>query len=660
MYFQIRGIILWPRNKNFKPRTIRFELGKVNVISGASRTGKSAVIPIIDYCLGSNSCSIPVNTIRRYCEWFGIVVATEQGEKLLARKEPGNQRSTTDMYVLEAENITSIPSRLEKNTNVIAVKRMLDDLANLSNLDFSGGDENSGFDGRPAFRDLAAFTFQPQNVVANPDVLFFKTNTYEHREKLRKIFPYVLGAVTSELMAKQFELNRTRLLLRRKERELKDAQAISAQWLADLKSKYSEAQELGLVPKPQEQLSREQMIGHLEEVISQTDLALKVTVSTISDALDELNKLENEERLVSRELTTMRHRLEEMNRLRVGVNQYENALLMQRDRLKISGWLLSNTNDESDCPMCGSHSDSAKQKLHVLVQRLSDVEAAIGADTHKEVPAAFDRELQRVTSEVSNATERLRSIQLSKRALTSRSKEAREQQFSTRRAERFIGNIESALELHRKLGSDSELVEEVNNLKEIVQNLEKELREKDIELRKNQALRVINTKAGNILQGLDVEDPNAPISLEINDLTIKVLGDERDDYLSEIGSGSNWLSYHLAVLLSLHQFYLSQKNNPVPSFLILDQPSQVYFPKSTQLQNVANEDEPKLRDEDVEAVRRAFETMGNIVIKENGKLQLIVLDHAPREVWGEIDGVVGLPEWRDGIKLVPMEWLTDA
>ncbi|EFR3324048.1 DUF3732 domain-containing protein [Salmonella enterica] len=658
MYFQIRGIILWPRNKNFKPHTIRFELGKVNVISGASRTGKSAVIPIIDYCLGANTCSIPVKTIRKYCEWFGIVVATEQGEKLLARKEPGNQRSTTDMFVLEAENIKSIPIRLEKNTNVIAVKRMLDDLANLSNLDFSGGDENSGFDGRPAFRDLAAFTFQPQNVVANPDVLFFKTNTYEHREKLRKIFPYVLGAITSELMAKQFELNRTRLFLRRKERELKDAQDVSAQWLADLKSKYSEAQELGLVPKPQEQLSRKQMISQLEEVISRTDLTLKVTVSTISDALSELNALESEERLVSRELTTMRHRLEEMNRLRVGMHQYENALLMQRDRLKISGWLLSNTNDESDCPMCGSHTDSAKQKLQALVQRLSDVEAAVGADTHKEVPAAFDRELQRVTTEVANATERLRAIQSRKRTLTSRSKEAREQQFSTRRAERFIGNVESALELHRKLGSDSELVEEVRKLKEIVQTLEKELREKDVELRKNQALRVINAQAGNILQGLDVEDPSAPISLEINDLTIKVLGDERDDYLSEIGSGSNWLSYHLAILLSLHQFYLSQKNNPVPSFLILDQPSQVYFPKTTQLPNIANEDEPKLRDEDVEAVRRAFKAMGNVVIKEKGKLQLIVLDHAPREVWGEFDGVVGLPEWRDGIKLVPMEWLT--
>ena len=76
MFLQIREIVLWPRVPQFKPRRVTFELGRVNVISGASRTGKSAVIPIIDYCLGSGTCSIPVNTIRNYCEWFGIVVAT--------------------------------------------------------------------------------------------------------------------------------------------------------------------------------------------------------------------------------------------------------------------------------------------------------------------------------------------------------------------------------------------------------------------------------------------------------------------------------------------------------------------------------------------------------------------------------------------------------
>ena len=660
MYFQIRGIVLWPRDGNFEPRTLKFELGKVNVISGASRTGKSAVIPIIDYCLGSSTCSIPVNTIRKYCEWFGVVIATAQGEKLLARKEPGAQRSTDEMFLLEAEKISKIPNRLTKNTNATAVKRLLDDLANLSNLDFSGGEEASGFDGRPAFRDLAAFTFQPQNVVANPDVLFFKANTYEHREKLRKIFPYVLGAVTPALMAKQFELNRTRQILRRKEKELKDAQDVSARWLADLRSKFSEAQELGLIPKLEEDISRDQMIELLEEVITRTDLTLAVSTTTISDALRELNGLEGEEREVSRELTTLRHRLEEMNRMRVGVEQYEAALSVQRGRLQLSSWLVSHASDESDCPMCGSHTDSAKRKLQVLAQRLEEVETAAGADKDREVPAAFDRELQRVTTDVGNATERLRAVQIRKRALTGRSKEASEQQFSAKRTERFIGNLESSLSLHRKLGSDSELVEEVRTLKETVAALDGELRGQDVEARKRRALRIVNTNAGKLLPHLDIENPNDPISLETNDLTIKVLGSERDDYLSEIGSGSNWLSYHLAVLLSLHQFYLSQKNSPVPAFLVLDQPSQVYFPKHVISRDVEVEDDPKVRDEDVDAVRKAFEVMGSVVQGEKGKLQLIVLDHASSEVWGGIDGVVGLPEWRGPIKLVPMEWLSEA
>jgi len=662
MYLQIREIVLWPRNPNFEPRRLQFQLGKVNIISGASRTGKSAVIPIIDYCLGAGTCSIPVKTIRKYCEWFGVVVATAQGDKLLARREPGAQRSTDDMYLLEAERILDIPRRIAKNTNADAVKRLLDELAGLSKLDFSGGEESTGFDGRPSFRDLAAFTFQPQNVVANPDVLFFKANTYEHREKLRKIFPYVLGAVTPTLMAKQFELGRARQELRRKERELKDAQEVSARWLADLKAKFSEAQELGLAAKPEQELSRGQMIERLEEVVARTDLTLSVSTSTISDALRELSGLEVEEREVSRELTTLRHRLSEMNRMRVGVDQYQDALALQRGRLQLSSWLVSHTDDGADCPMCGSHTDSAKRKLAVLSERLREVEAEAGVD--KEVPAAFDRELQRVTEEVGQTTERLRSVQIRKRALAGRSDEARQRQFAAQRAERFVGNLESALDLHRRLGSDSELVDEVVRLKELVRQLEAELREQDVEARKRRALHAISNNAGRLLPHLDVESPNDPISLEINDLTIKVRGTERDDYLSEIGSGSNWLSYHLAVLLALHQFFLSQRRGPVPAFLVLDQPSQVYFPKRIVARpeddEVEEVEEPQLRDEDVDAVRQAFEVMGRVALDAKGGLQLIVLDHASRDVWGDIDGVVGLPEWRNGVKLVPMAWLDEA
>lgn len=655
MFLQIREIVLWPRDPASAPRRVAFELGKVNVISGASRTGKSAVIPIIDYCLGAGTCSIPVNIIRKYCEWFGIIVATSQGDKLLARREPGAQRITDDMFLMEADRITTIPHRIIKNTNADAVKRQLDELAGLSRLDFSAGD-STGFDGRPSFRDLAAFTFQPQNVVANPDVLFFKANTYEHREKLRKIFPYVLGAVTPALMAKAFELSRTRHELRRKERELMNAQEVSAHWIADLRAKFSEAQELGLAARPEQELSRDQMIEQLQDIVARTDLTLSVSSSTISEALRELSGLEMEERDVSRELTTLRHRLAEMNRISVGADQYQSALALQRGRLQLSTWLLDHTDDQADCPMCGSLSESAATKLKALTGRLKEVEAESGID--KDVPAAFDRERQRVTAEIENASERLRAVQIRKKALAGRSNVARERQFAAQRAERFIGNLEAALDLHRRLVSDSDLMEEVVRLKQQVQALEAELRERDVESQKRRALAAINSNAGRLLPSLDVENPQNAISLEINDLTIKVHGEDRDDYLSEIGSGSNWLAYHLAVLLALHQFFLAQRQSPVPAFMVLDQPSQVYFPKRVAARaDQEEEDDPRLPDEDVNAVRMAFKVMGQVVLGTQGKLQLIVLDHASTEVWGDIPAVVGLPEWRNGVKLVPMEWL---
>lgn len=64
MYFQVEKIILWSKKVQYSYKTVDFCYDKINVITGASRTGKSAIIPIIDYCLGDGQCQIPVNTIR--------------------------------------------------------------------------------------------------------------------------------------------------------------------------------------------------------------------------------------------------------------------------------------------------------------------------------------------------------------------------------------------------------------------------------------------------------------------------------------------------------------------------------------------------------------------------------------------------------------------
>ena len=38
---------------------LKFEVEGLNVITGPSHTGKSAIIEIIDYCLGSKECNVP-------------------------------------------------------------------------------------------------------------------------------------------------------------------------------------------------------------------------------------------------------------------------------------------------------------------------------------------------------------------------------------------------------------------------------------------------------------------------------------------------------------------------------------------------------------------------------------------------------------------------
>lgn len=659
MYFQIKEIILWPKNPAFKPRRLHFEQGKVNIISGASRTGKSAVIPIIDYCLGSKECLIPVKTIRNACAWFGVVVQTSAGEKLFARPEPGEQRSTDEMFILEAVTIDAIPESVEKNTNRGHVRSLLDELGGLTNLDFGSGDPQSGFDARPSFRDLSAFTFQPQNVIANPDVLFFKTNTYKKREKLIKVFPYVLGAITPELMAKQHELKRLKSELTRKERELKDAMGVSSRWLAELRAKVSEARELGLILADQSgDLTREAMISLLQEIVERTDVTIAVTADTITDAVKELQGLGNEESEVSRELTTLRRRMAEMSRIRESAANYNQGLHIQRDRLQISSWLVAQHSGDEGCPVCGGRMEASSDKLEQLSHALVAFEQEAGEAF--EIPPAFEREMQRVSAEVAETTEKLKAVQIRKKALTERSKAAQNQQFQTKRVERFIGSLENALQLHQSLGENGELQSEVAKLRERVHQLENELRSGNIEYRKRQALSHVNTFAARLMPLLDSERPDDPVSLEIDDLTVKVKGAERDDYLSEIGSGSNWLSYHVAMILALQQFFISLGHSPVPGFVVIDQPSQVYFPKRLVTREDEEAEEPRFeRDEDIEAVRKVFNVLSNVVEAAKGKLQVIVLDHARRDVWG-VENVAELEEWRNGLKLVPVEWVAKA
>lgn len=456
MYFQILEIILWPKKTSFGPRRLTFKPGCVNVISGSSKTGKSAIIPIVDYCLGSDKCTIPVNTIRNACEWFGVLIQTINGQKLFARREPGEQKSTGDMYVQEGNSII-IPCKIEqKNASVDYVKRSLDELAGLTTLDFDSSDTRSGFRDRPSFRDLTAFTFQPQNIIANPDVFFYKADTYEHREKLRTIFPFVLNAITPQLLAKRHELSQLRKELRRKENELDTVKQVSERWMAEIRSRVSEAKELGLINEfVSESTNREGLVKILEVAVKSSIDDSRITSETISTAIDELIKLQHEETEASTQLSILRKRLAEMSELKESTIQYHGALQIQRDRLQVSEWLRNIHDEQHSCPICGNNFKSTSLQLDGLFKSLKEIE--LTADELETTPASFDREFEKIREEIRTSTETLQGIRYRRERLQRSSDEVKNHHYETLRVSRFIGNLEQSLMTYARIGTDSVL-----------------------------------------------------------------------------------------------------------------------------------------------------------------------------------------------------------
>ncbi len=659
MQLQLKRLVLWPRNEKLEPRVVSFAPNTLNVITGASKTGKSAVIPIIDYCLGSERCAVPVKTIRDTCAWFGIVITTSEGEKLLARREPGGLLSTGDMFLLEGETV-EIPRTVPgKNTSADSVKRMLDRLAGLSNLGFDPSGPAGGFKGRPSFRDLLAFAFQPQNIVANPDVLFFKADTMEHKEKLRTIFPYVLGAVTPDVLARRWEVEQLVRDLRRKERELEAQRNASTKWNAELQNWVSEARELGLLapsegaPHPQ----NDDPLAALERIVTKTSVDAQVSDTALDAAAKENADLEKEESTASLRLAETKTRLDNMTMLQAAVTDYSGALQKQRERLHLSRWLrdLAQTA-QTTCPVCGGNFDHANGELDALCDALANVEAT--ARQIAPVPAAFDKELVQVRAQVRKLTDSLNGIRARKRAIEERSKRVKEERLSRASVDRFLGRMEQALKVLRAPDGDPALAADVADLKARLEERRKGLSDIDAQRRQKAALDRVSRTMARMLPALDSERPNDPAELNINDLTIRVTSSSgRQDFLWEIGSGANWLSYHVASMIGLHALFLSQKDNPAPSLLVLDQPSQVYFPR-TLAKEVKAGDDPTLGDEDVVAVRKVFVTLASAT-RENVGLQILVLDHASKEVWGDV-GVHIVDEWRGGQALVPASWIASA
>jgi hypothetical protein len=509
---------------------------------------------------------------------------------------------------------------------------------------------------RVSFRDLMAFTFQPQYIVANPMVLYFNADTTEHREKLKAIFPYVLGALTPEMLAARWEIERLNRDLRRKEAALQAAKTAVRAWQTETQAWIRNAIEFGLLPvDTQIPTEWNDVIDLLRRAANANTRASFATLGSIEPSMQQLHTLRQSESDAAAQLADQRQRLNEIQRLLSTSQTYGSAIRIQRDRLDISSWLRARADDAAD-PLVAL-GDGGRDKLDALSEALAGIEVQLR--TQPSLSDAFDKERLRLRGEVEAASARLTGVRQEIALLEQRSEQVRAATYRQDRIERFIGRLEQSLVSFDRSEEGSSATEEVAELRARIEELRTIYSESQVGRKTANALLQIQNFAATIIPMLDAEWPNAPIQLVVPDLTIKVIHADREDYLWEIGSGANWLAYHVAVTLALQRFFTDSVNHPVPGMLIYDQPSQVYFPRGFEVA----EPEPgagRTRDEDIAAVRKVFEAMGKEIVRAKGQLQAIILDHAGADVWGEIEGVSLAQEWRGAQKLVPPEWLGEV
>lgn len=661
MRLSILKVILWPKNSKHEVRIVEFEPGKINVVTGESGTGKSALTWVIDYCLGSEKCSIPVGLIRDLTGWFGLHVKLANTEMLIARRNPGDQQSTTDIYWTEGLNLT-VPLHVERNARVEDLKSRFNQISHLPSLAFSTDDE-VGFGGRPSSRDMASFNFQPQHIVANPYTFFYKTDTTQHREKLRIIFPFVLGAVTAETLAKQRELKDVEREHDQLRRELDARLGAARAWEAEVASYYLQARGLGLIPS-QEPLpidwTLDKYVMELQRVpasVRSMDLP-DIQEGTNEAAATEFTRIVSEEDRLAQELGSIRRRLDKLQQLAISIGEYGSNLLTQQDRLQGVGWLEEKLQSQHDCPVCAAVHPNGNPRLAELQILATDMKTLTASV--QQAPAKLDSELSTLRIELREKETLLSKARQTRKFLENESATLASQRQRVRQVYLFVGRIEQALENLTASRNVKDLQAQVQVLANKIAELKRDLDPVQQRSRLNAAINSVSARIAAYARQLRLEHANANVRLNLRELTLQFSPlSGRIDFLWEVGSGQNWVGYHIAGLLALHEHFISMPLNPVPRFLVIDQPSQVYFPEAwPSMEKSPKEPTAIDRSSDIDGVHRIFEALSNFLNGIAGDFQIIVTEHAGSITWAGLPNVHLVGNWRQGHDefLIPSAW----
>ena len=631
-------------------RDLQFRVDGLNVITGRSSTGKSALSEIVEYCMGRSSFNVPEGIIRDKVAWFIVVYQFEREQVLVAKPTPPEGGASCSTAMLRRGTDLQPPSfeELAVNSDDDAVVTLLSRLLGIpeNRTDVALEHSRDSYDAN--VKHTFYYLFQKQGLVANKDQLLYRQNEQFQPQAIRDTLPILLGVSSHdryELESKLRIAQRDVRLNTKSLEQARDAIDTSHQKAIGL---YSEAKAVGVVGGTDSDTTANEIIEVLRSALGwKPEKVPEDDGSRISRLEEELGQLRKDRR-------EAQARIDAARQFSKRAGGYESEAAEQLDRLaSIKALPKSPDTGEWQWPFSEQNLALKSPVATVLLNELQSLDAELRIATGQRPKLdAYVAGLNDKAQEVAGAI-KAKEIELSA-AIAANEVVA---QMGTRNnaAARVVGRISLFLE---SLAPNEELVRleaENRRLKLKVEDLEKRVGADNSNDRLNSILNIISTQVSQYIQKFEAEFRVYPARFDLASITIVFDRPERPVPMSRTGGGENHLAYHLSALLALHLFAV-KNNRPIPRFLLIDQPTQVYFP-SEQVYKEADGSVQKTEeaDADLKAVRRLFELLLKFTQEDAPGFQLIVTEHANlREKWFQ-DALVEQP-WTKPPALVPEEW----
>lgn len=644
MKFQILNILVYGTNGQI--RSIELKPDAVNIITGRSGTGKSALIHIVDYCLGRKECNVYAGVIRKYVEWYAVKLQISSGEIFIARRnpEPGKE-SSEDIYIERGTSLSFPEARnLTKNSNLDTLTSILNQILGIGEYAHEPKARQTRKTGTADIGKALFYCFQEQSEIDDQKFLFHRQGEPFLPQSIKDYLPYFLGAITDEFIQNKEELRKLNRKLKQVESRIAERNRLKGQNFERAFALLNEAKSVDLIAADEPLQASWDNVRQLIEAALARNIdndPAEPNVDVLNDLLDRQQWIREAYRIAAAELKSLKD-------LKRSSNGFGSEMEEQKSRLESIN-ILGHTSDPNSCPLCSSTLPSAVPSAEAIRASLTDIDSQLEAVTN-DTPHldAMIAKAEDQLADIKRLLDEVKTSIISLQTTDQRISDLRD--FSSRRA-MIKGRLSLYLEnMPAKVVDDSDDKLEAEKLAEQIRAIEAVLNDEALAERLESILSLVSAQITSLARKLEIEHSDSPMRLDLKKLTIVAdHADEGPIPMPKMGSGETWVGLHLVTHLALHNWFF-KKRRPVPQFLFLDQPSQAYFPPDTSAETVR--DEIEVTNPDRQSVIRMFK----LIVEETKNFQAIITEHADiREDWYQ---ALVRENWWDGtLKLVPIEWI---